>query len=314
MSDLYAVRVLGVTRRAVRLGVNRVHPDAGKPAPHAVFALMLMYDPIAKSGDAEFSKYRHLNDSALAQAMDERDAFDSAWMNANAQAFVSKVTRSGSFLDIQLTHPAWGEHLRKRMAWRTTAYDAGPGLPAEPRAPAGERTRVQRSQDPAAGFRVGPPRDPAFKLPGAFIPQHGPNKYVADPVISGSAAMAKVAASMIGQPLRFVPRRGQPNVGTLVMTHPKRVLFYLEGADWHLTSLFDFDELKSFGRAWLVEEDAAPASGPTAPPKRAGAKKAVRKAGARKAVKKASKVAAKKRKPTKVGSKAKKVAKAKRRA
>ncbi|MBN8467364.1 hypothetical protein JYJ95_12645 [Corallococcus exiguus] len=145
MSDLYAVRVLGVSRQAVRLSVARVHPDAGKPAPHAVFALMLIYDPIEKAGDAGFSKYRHLNDAALVREAGGRKVFTAQWMNANAQAFVSKVKRSGPFLDIQLTHPAWGEHLRKGMAWRTTAYDVGPGLPAEPRVPAPEQAAVPRS-------------------------------------------------------------------------------------------------------------------------------------------------------------------------
>ncbi|CAM3932764.1 hypothetical protein [Corallococcus exiguus] len=145
MSDLYAVRVLGVSRQAVRLSVARVHPDAGKPAPHAVFALMLIYDPIEKAEDAEFSNYRHLKDAALVREVGGRKVFTSEWMNANARAFVSKVTRSGPFLDIQLTHPAWGEHLRPRMAWRTTAHDVGPGLPAEPRVPAMEQATVPRS-------------------------------------------------------------------------------------------------------------------------------------------------------------------------
>ncbi|MHA7630447.1 hypothetical protein [Corallococcus sp. M7] len=154
MSDLYAVRVLGVARQTVRLSVTRVHPDAGKPAPHAVFALMLIYDPIEKADDAEFSKYRHLKDAALVREAGGRKVFTGEWMNANAQAFVSKVKRSGPFLDIQLTHPAWGEHLRRNMTWRTTAYDVGPGLPAEPRMPALEQATARRAQSkhtPKAG-------------------------------------------------------------------------------------------------------------------------------------------------------------------
>ncbi|MGE6763391.1 hypothetical protein ACQKGO_35605 [Corallococcus interemptor] len=112
-----------------------MHPDAAKPAPHAVFALMLMYDPIEKAKELEFSKYRHLEDSALAREVKADKGLTGAWLDANARAFVSKVTRSGSFVDIHVTHPAWVEHLRKRMTWRTTAYDAGPGQPAEPRVP-----------------------------------------------------------------------------------------------------------------------------------------------------------------------------------
>ncbi|NNB88745.1 hypothetical protein [Corallococcus exiguus] len=110
-----------------------------------MFAFMLIYDPIEKAEDAEFSKYRQLKDAALVREVGGRKVFTSEWMNANARAFVSKVTRSGPFLDIQLTHPAWGEHLRPRMAWRTTAYDVGPGLPAEPRVPAMEQATVPRS-------------------------------------------------------------------------------------------------------------------------------------------------------------------------
>ncbi|RKH72940.1 hypothetical protein D7W81_04955 [Corallococcus aberystwythensis] len=109
-----------------------------------------MYDPIAKSGDAEFSQHRHLKGSALAREMEEHHAFDSAWMNANAQAFVAQVKRSGPFLDIQPTHPAWIEHLRKKMTWRTTAYDAGPGLPAEPRAPVSTGDAAPTASKPRA--------------------------------------------------------------------------------------------------------------------------------------------------------------------
>ncbi|NPC78541.1 hypothetical protein HPC49_09825 [Pyxidicoccus fallax] len=138
--------------KAVRLSVTRVHPDAERPAPHAVFALMLMYDPIEKSKDPEFSKYRHLEDSALAREVRAHNGFTDAWVNANAQAFVAKVKRSGSFLDIQLTHPAWGEHLRNRMTWRTTAYDMGPGLPAEPRAPRAQQAVAKAiKQTPKTG-------------------------------------------------------------------------------------------------------------------------------------------------------------------
>ncbi|WP_199738384.1 hypothetical protein [Corallococcus sp. CA054B] len=119
-----------------------------------MFALMLLYDPIEKAEDAGFSKYPHLKDAALVREAGGRKAFTGQWMNANAQAFVSKVKRSGPFLDIQLTHPAWGEHLRKGMAWRTTAYDAGPGLPAEPRVPALEQAPAPRApskRTPKAG-------------------------------------------------------------------------------------------------------------------------------------------------------------------
>ncbi|MCP3139321.1 hypothetical protein [Pyxidicoccus xibeiensis] len=288
MSDLFAVRVLGVSRRAARLLVTSVHPDSGKSAPHAVFALMLMYDPIAQSEDAAFSKHRHLEDSALAQAMDERSVFDSAWMKANAQAFVAKVKRSGPLLEIQPTHPAWIEHLRKGMAWRTAAYDAGPGLPAAPRSPAPKGAPASRSQDPAAGFRVGQPHLPKHKLPGAFIALYGANRYVADPVLTDPAAMKNATASMVGQPLLLVPKRGPKRVGTLVLTSPEQVLIYHEAADWHGSEVADFDDLKSLGRAWLSQDEAATAPEPTAKtgPRKA-AKKAVRKAGARKAAKKA---------------------------
>jgi hypothetical protein len=155
MSELFAIRVFEVSDKSASMRVYSVHPDSGPRAPHAVFALMLMYDPIAKSGDAEFKEYRHLDNSPLAQAMDASNAFNSEWMNANARAFVEKVKVSGAVLKIKPTHPAWLEHLREGMWWRTAAYDAGPGLPAAPRAPKGAPPR--RSQDPAAGFRVGRP-------------------------------------------------------------------------------------------------------------------------------------------------------------
>ena len=54
MSTLFAVRVLEVSRKVVRLGVTSVHPDSGRPAPRAVFALMLIYDPILNLVYTEF--------------------------------------------------------------------------------------------------------------------------------------------------------------------------------------------------------------------------------------------------------------------
>ena len=274
MSDLFAVRVLEVSPQAAVLRVTSVHPDSGPVAPRAVFALMLLNDPLAKSGDAEFSKYSHVGDSALGQAVDPDSFFNSEWLKANAQAFVKKVMLSGSKLEIQPTHPAWIAHLRKGMAWHTTAYDAGPGLPAAPRAPAPKRRPGQRSQDPAAGFRVGRPHAPDFKIPGAFIPLHGLTEYVADPVITDPVAMSKAAETMIGQPLLVVPKHEQKRIGTLVVRTPDQLLLYLEAADWHGSVLYNFNDLKSLGRAWLAKDDAATASGPTAKSQGRGAKKA----------------------------------------
>ncbi|RKH53959.1 hypothetical protein [Corallococcus llansteffanensis] len=269
---------------------------------------MLLNDPISNSGDAAFSKHRHLDGSALAQAMDQHSCFDSEWMNANAQAFVAKVKQSGRVLEIEPTHPAWIEHLRKGMAWRTTAYDAGPGLPAAPRAPAPRGAPSRHSQDPAAGFRVGRPHHPNDNISGAFIALYGPNRYVADPELTDPAAMKDAAGKMLGQPLLLVPKRGPKQVGTLVLATPKQALLYQEAADWHGSQVVDFDDLKSLGRAWLLQDDAATASEPTAKTGSGGAKKAPSKNGARKAAKKAgskggAKKAAKKA-AAKVGSKA----------
>ncbi|NMO20558.1 hypothetical protein HPC49_32090 [Pyxidicoccus fallax] len=70
-------------------------------------------------------------------------------------------------------------------------------------------------------------------------------------------------------------------------------LRYLEAADWHGSELIDFDDLKSLGRAWLSQDDAAAASEPTAKPERGGAKKAASKAGAKKATRAGRKAGAK---------------------
>ncbi|RYZ44080.1 MAG: hypothetical protein EOO71_01000 [Myxococcaceae bacterium] len=152
MSDLFAIRVYSVTPKVVRLSVTRWHPDVKQPSTNAVFALMLMYDPIERSTHLEFKKYRHLADSAFAREVRADGGFSGNWMDANAQAFVAKVKRIGSSLEIHLTHPAWGEHLRRGMSWRTTAYDAGPGLPAEPRAPRAQQAAATASkQTPKTG-------------------------------------------------------------------------------------------------------------------------------------------------------------------
>ncbi len=285
MSEMFAVRVLDVSKQVVRLKVTSVHPDSAPPAPRAVFALMLMYDPISESDSRAFAKHRHLEGSPLARAMDQRDYLDGTWLKENAQAFVAKATVSGSVLEIQPTHPAWIEHLRKGMAWETAAYDGGPGLPAPPRAPAPVTTAV-RSQDPAAGFRVGRPKHKEYDIEGAHIPLHGANRYVADPVITDLAAMNKATKTMLGQPLLLVPRRGPARVGTLVSRRTNGVSLYYEMDFGYGGNSIDLTEVTSLGRAWLTQEAATrkPAAKKTAkrtPAPATAAKKTAKTSGAR---------------------------------
>jgi hypothetical protein len=255
MSELFAVRVLDVTKESARLQVTSVHPDSGPPAPRAVFALMLMYDPIINSGYSDFSKYRHLEASPLAQAMDRDNYLDSPWLKQHARGFVAKAKVSKGVLEIWPTHPAWIEHLRKGMTWDTAAYDGGPGLPAPPRAPS-VRAPSQRVDDPKAGFRVGKPKYEEYKVAEAFVPLYGPNRYLADPVISDAAAMKKATKTMIGQPVLTVPKRGPNRVGTIVQLRKDGVMLYHETEHGYGAGGVDFSELKSLGRAWLIQDNA----------------------------------------------------------
>jgi hypothetical protein len=300
MSTLFAVRVLEVSTKAARLEVTSIHPDSGRPAPRAVFALMLIYDPILNAGYREFRRYEHLEDSALAQAMDQRDSLDHAWLQANARAFVDEVTVSGSVVEIVPTHPGWTEHLRKGMKWETAAYDGGPGLPAAPRVPA-PRGASGRVEDPAAGFRVGRPKLSGCAIDDALIPVHGPNHYVAEPLLTDATAMARATRKLLGQPLLITPKRGPKRVGTLVERHREGVTLYHEADEGYGGFGVAFADLKSLGRAWLMRSDA-PEPEQAKPKKAATVKKAaVKKPATKKAATKkaATKKAATKKAATK---------------
>lgn len=275
MSELFAVTVEAVSEESARLAVRSVHPDSGPVAPTATFALMLMYDPIMSSGYYAFRDHAHLESSALARAMDREDYLDADWVKANARAFVAKAKVVKGTLEIWPTHPAWIEHLRKGMAWETAAYDAGPGKPAKPRVPTPPDEPVTRSQEPHAGFRVGEPKDSSFRLKEAFIPLHGPNRYVADPLHEDPITMRDAARDMLGQPLLLVPLRGPSHVGTLVELRTDGMFIYGESGTGWGGQAHDFAELRSMGRAWLKEPPAAKKK--TAKKKTAAAKKTVKK-------------------------------------
>jgi hypothetical protein len=148
------------------------------------------------------------------------------------------------------------------MRWRTAAYDVGPGLPVAPRLPAPKGVPPLRTQDPAAGFRIGRPKSKEFRL-DAFIPLHGTNRYVADPVLSDPTAMAKATKTMLGQPLLLVPKSGRKKGGALVAREETYGLLYSESDSSHGYVSFSFDELKSLGRAWLTQEDAPTSTQPS---------------------------------------------------
>lgn len=309
MSELFAARVTEVTPEYAVMEVRSVHPDSGPPMPTATFALMLMYDPIINSGYSAFRKYRHLESSALAQAMDRDDYLNASWVPANARAFVARAKVSRGTLTIWPTHPGWIEHLRVGMAWDTAAYSAGPGQAAPKRAPAPAGAVRARASDPAAGFRVGTPKIDDCTLKGAFIAQHGASRYVAEPVITDPTAMATAARGMIGQPVIVVPKRGPNEIGTIVAVHEAGVSLYAESEWGWGGGMHYYKDLKSLGRAWLT----VPAAGETA---KAGVKKSakkVAKVGVKQSAKKVAKAGVKKsaKKVGKVGVKksAKKVAK-----
>jgi hypothetical protein len=187
---------------------------------------MLIYDPMWKSRFSDFAQYPHVPQCALAQAMDQDDYLNPDWLNKNARAFISKVTKTKDALEIEPTHPAWIEHLRVGMSWDTAAYVGGPGLPAAVRVPVAPSTT--HSKDPAAGFRVGPPKDNSYKLPGAFIPLYGAKQYLADPIIDDLAKMKAETKTMLGEPVLIVPKSGPSEIGTLVEHRGDSIFLYYE--------------------------------------------------------------------------------------
>ena len=289
MSALFHVRVAAVSAGSATLQVRSIHPDSGPPSAMATFALMLLYDPIINSGYSDFRKYNHLEASALARAMDRQDYLRSSWIRQNARAFVARAKVTQGALEIWPTHPAWIEHLRKGMAWETAAYSDGPGEPAEPRVPAPADAPVQSSRDPAAGFRVGAPKLDDCDVQEAFIPLHGANHYVADPVFTEPAAMKQAVQTMLGQPLLVVPRRGPAETGALVEVRPSGVYIYRESEYGWGACTHNFDELSALGRAWLKLPQAAAKKAVKKAAKAAVKKAAVKKAAVKKAaVKKAA--------------------------
>jgi hypothetical protein len=299
MSELFAVKVTDVTATSASLEVDSVHPDSGPPAATATFALMLLYDPIINSGYSAFRRYTHLESSPLAQAMDRDNYLDSRWVPANARAFVARAKVSRGTLQIWPTHPAWIEHLRPGMTWNTAAYNGGPGVAVAPRAPK-PASIYRRSSDPAAGFRIGAPHDEDSPLKQAFIPLHGPNRYLADPVLTDPAAMEAAARSLVGQPVLVVPHRGPTEVGTIAEVRPGGIYVYSESQFGWGSSSFSFSDLRALGRAFLNEEVVPQAAGAEtgSPEKPTGAAKKTSKTAAKKAgkspAKKTSKIAAKK--------------------
>ena len=266
MSEMFSVRVKAVSEKKASFVVESVHPDSGPPVGTATFALMLMYDPIADSGYSNMKAFDHLERSPLAQEVDLHSYLDPAWIVANACGYVKSAKVTGGVLEVVPTHPAWISHLRKGMQWRTAAYDNGPGDPCDAREPI-EGDPVP-SRDPAAGFRVGKPNDEKLAVPEAFIALHGPNRYVAHPVITDPAEMREAAKKMIGQPILYVPKRGPSKVETIVSVEKDWMMLYSEfagGGGWGSGS-HAYDEIASMGRAWLRER-LEPKPAPTPKPK-----------------------------------------------
>ena len=257
MSELFHCTVAAVSKDSAKIHVISVHPDSGPPQPEATFAMMLVYDPIMNSGYRDFAKFTHLESCPLAQEMDRDNYLDEGWILKNANAFFSKVTVKKGVLEVFPTHPAWIAHLRKGMDWDTAAYTPGPGDPAEPRAPTPPGEPAAHSRNPADGFRVGTPKYDEYKhLTEAFIAVESPNRYVADPVITGEAEMREATKTMVGQPVLVVPKRGPAEVGTIVKHEPEYVYVYYEspGGGGYGAGSQNFVDLKSIGRAWLKEK------------------------------------------------------------
>ena len=293
MSELFACRVTAVSKTSAKIAVRSVHPDSGPPQPNATFALMIVYDPIMSSAYSDMREYTHLEGSPLAQEMDRDNYLDPAWIRENARAFVAKAKVSKGVLEVWPTHPAWIEHLRTGMAWDTAAYSNGEGDPVDPRAPTPPpEGPIAHSRNPAEGFRVGAPKyEKEFPdIKEAFIPQESASRYVADPVITGVAEMAKAAATMIGQPILFVPQRGPKQVGTILGATSEYMQVYHEDTGGYGYGSESFTDLKSFGRAWLKEKTV-----PTLVPK-AAAKKPAKKAPVKKTAAKRAKKPAKRKK------------------
>ena len=163
MSSLYKFGVLKLEASKIQITAEVIHPDSNYLKASPGFALMLLYD--------------NINDSApLKQEVDFDDLFEDSWMTTNARAFIKSVTlkldklkknkwKSG-VLDIEVTHPAWLEHMKGIDTWDSASYDPVDSYdPAEPRFPEDNDSIVVTETDSKEGFM------PIWKymIPGSLL-------------------------------------------------------------------------------------------------------------------------------------------------
>lgn len=260
---MFDVAVETVTATSARLAVLSCHPDSGPPQATSTFALMLVFDPIRKSGSREMARYEHLASAPLAAEMDVNNYLDPAWMRANAKAYIARTKRTKDVLEVWPTDPAWIAHLREGMAWDTAAYSSGPGakVPARTPTPRG----VARSQRRDEGFRIGKPTMTGSRVRMAYFACFGATRYVADPVHDTPEAIRAAIMKLAGEPVLVVPKRGPTEIGTLLaptLEHGGQFFLYHETASGHDYHSVDVDELTSLGRAWLARDAPPPAKKP----------------------------------------------------
>jgi len=269
MSDLFRVRLQSI--EPLVFIVQSVHPDSGPVPDTPTFAFMLLLDPIADR------RHRGIEFSPLALEVDLDKSGDENWIRANARAFVKRVSRKGSKVVIETTHPAWRAHLKPGMKWDTAAYDAGPGQRVKIRSP--RATSAGRAEDPKEGFVV--TRIPATwakkfqsKVARGPVPTHPVNRYVADPNLKGASITPAAFKPLIGKAILVQRKRGPAEIGILVsplktqtsydfakggkmvssnytgfqlyQQSPKGALVDSKGIE-----CFDLKDVASVGQAWL---------------------------------------------------------------
>lgn len=280
-SSLFDAQVSAVDGDRATFSLTPLDPSA-EARPSATLALILLHEPIRFAASRGLGPFEHLGEATLGREIEPDATLDEPWLRKNARAFVKCVAVVKGGLAVQATDPAWVEHLRVGMKWKSLAYDAGEAAPTTPRAPS-DRPKVAppiADREPKAGFRVAKTKDRFYHHVG---PVHHPllsaMHYVADPILTDAAAMAAAGAKLVGEPVLVVPKKGLPEVGALLMVledGPGLFLWTETDKGYH-GQPYAFRELRSMGRAWLASPSAAsPALGKAAAKEKAAGKKKAR--------------------------------------
>ncbi|MFO0551796.1 MAG: hypothetical protein U0271_25645 [Polyangiaceae bacterium] len=199
MSDLFDVRVVGLSERTARLRVREVHPDAATTFDEG-FALMVLVEG-TNPGDP------------LTDAVSFDDTLDAGWMARYARAFVASVQSNGEELSVTVTDSAWIAHLSVGKRWASAAFSPDVEY---------QRCEPARPGDDAAGSLdaddawIVAPREAFAGLEGAppvlTLPAYSPGAYAVVDVVPAAALTPRVlqslAASAVEVLTKYKARRG----------------------------------------------------------------------------------------------------------